>query len=152
MKDINRSSISSSIVTSFQDARSIIPTEEKLFLYLRIMLHCTTNIVVLFFFFSFLKKWKMFTITGTSTLPSHVGWIKLFFKSVILDWPPFKLCLYMNFTLTCDHVSGRNESSLLNKDKRLRNLVGFPELLVYIVHCDHLAAFITGLSIETLWL
>lgn len=48
----------------------------------------------------------------------------------------------MNFTLTCDHVSGRNErESFLNKENTLEDFVHFPKLLVYIVHCDHLAAF-----------
>lgn len=36
---------------------------------------------------------------------------------------------------------GMKESSFLNKGKTLKDFVHFPKLLVYIVHCDHLAAF-----------
>lgn len=35
---------------------------------------------------------------------------------------------------------GMKESSFLNKEKTLKDFVHFPKLLVYIVHCDHLAA------------
>lgn len=33
------------------------------------------------------------------------------------------------------------ESSFLNKEKTLKDFIHFPKLRVYIVHCDHLAAF-----------
>lgn len=35
---------------------------------------------------------------------------------------------------------GMKERSFLNKEKSLKDFVHFPKLLVYIVHCDHLAA------------
>jgi hypothetical protein len=42
---------------------------------------------------------------------------------------------------------GIKERSFLNKEKSLKDFVHFPKLLVYIVHCDHLAAPITSLNI-----
>lgn len=66
---------------------------------------------------------------------------KTVYTSVILDWLHLNyVCIWTLLWPVIMFQEGMKERSFLNKEKSLKDFVHFPKLLVYIVHCDHLAA------------